>query len=130
MNKRLTEEERSWLKSSIEKDLWVYGDGYVDESYRLEYLLESEQAAWEEVERLKGQLQTVETSKHILVEQLTDEVSLHARSSARVEVLQSQLQDALKVMQEAIDDIDCEYPQTAGISLRKAIQRIQEGTES
>ncbi|PZM63480.1 hypothetical protein [Paenibacillus dendritiformis] len=82
----------------------------------------------QEVERLKGQLKTVETSKHILVEQLTDEVSLHARSSARVEVLQSQLQDALKVMQEAIDDIDCEYPQTARISLRKAIQRIQEAS--
>ncbi|BFH12752.1 hypothetical protein WJ0W_004617 [Paenibacillus melissococcoides] len=53
MNKRLTDEERSWLKSSIEKFLWVYGDGYVDESYRLEYLLESEQAAWKEVERLR-----------------------------------------------------------------------------
>jgi len=145
MSKRLTVEEKTWLSKSIERQEWTYGDGYCYENWRLESLLESEGAGWEEVERLKGQLQTVESSKQTLIEQLTDEVALHARSCAKVEMLQSQLKDALTVISDALTDVmdmlevsemehrDMELcPQANMLSLhdelQAAIQRIQEGT--
>ncbi|MCY9708487.1 hypothetical protein M5X05_30455 [Paenibacillus alvei] len=72
-----------------------------------------------------------------MVEQLTDEVALHARSSARVELLQSQLQDAhdaLLELEKWYNDGVCTWephcPAELATIWRRAAsvrQRIQEG---
>lgn len=144
MSKRLTEEARSkWAGIPLLlKSRCGTGAAFLD-TEDLRALVESEKASWEEVERLKGQLQTVESSKQTLIEQLTDEVALHARSCAKVEMLQSQLKDALTVISDALTDImdmlevsemehrDMELcPQANMLSLhdelQAAIDRIQE----
>lgn len=122
MNK-LTDDEREEITE------WLNDNDYKSTTLMsIEKLLTSEQSGWEEVERLKEELRT--TNITLSTVQGADEI--HAKAMDfnldMVQRLQTQLQDALKVMQEAVNDIDCEYPQTALIALEAAIQRIQEGT--
>lgn len=134
MNKRITDEEKSWLKQSIERQEWTYGDGYCDENWRLESLLESEQVGWEEVERLKEAVGLMHDHHGVLTEQVVDEVKKHAKSCVEHELsiraLKDKLQDALNTLIEVSnirigglteEAIDVKYKAKA------AIQRIQEG---
>ncbi|EHQ63654.1 hypothetical protein PDENDC454_04284 [Paenibacillus dendritiformis C454] len=149
MNKRLTDRERNALKRWLDNPESKPEElSNANLSTLIGWVFESEQSAWEEVERLRKmyerereiaeQMKTAaetlkEENEHFrLHHEVQQSWSLHMiegqiKMGEEIERLQAQLQDALKVMQEAIDDIDCEYPQTARISLRKAIQRIQEG---
>lgn len=69
-------------------------------------------------------------SQKFEIDALDLEIEYLEEETKKVERLQALLQDSLKTMQEAVNDIDCEYPQTARIGLEKAIQRIQEGMEN
>lgn len=139
MNKRLTDEESQWMWRLLEQQ---------DElSELIARLQESEQAAWEEVEQLHLHQEVQQAwSLHMIesqilmgeeIERLKEELEqtkqlynnyldMYTSTVSEKNMLKGQLQDALKVMQEAVNDIDCEYPQTALIALEAAIQRIQE----
>ncbi|MGG3839677.1 hypothetical protein ABEV00_21980 [Paenibacillus thiaminolyticus] len=110
-------------------------DSYLNDLHKERALIDAAElfradgiTAWEEVERLK------EENEHFRIHQEVQQswslhmIEIQILMGEENERLQAQLQDALKVMQEAIDDIDCEYPQTAVIALEKAIQRIQEAS--
>ncbi|BFH11147.1 hypothetical protein P4K96_29095 [Bacillus cereus] len=108
----------------------VFLDGFTG-SFAVEYLQKvnlDELVLWEEVERLKEENEQFRLHQEVQQSWAFHMIEGQIKMGEEIERLQGQLQDALKVMQEAIDDIDCEYPQTARIALDKAIQRIQEGT--